>query len=143
MPLPKPEPGLVISFSYLWRHENLKGLVEGRKNRPCVIVLSIETKGEATKVVVAPITHSKPIDPSFGIEIPPKVKQYLGLDDEKSWAIIDEINSFTWPGFDLRPIKGETDRFDYGFLPPKLFEQIKINILELAKKRKLKTTSRD
>lgn len=37
--------------------------------------------------------------------------------------MLDEINEFTWPGFDLRAIKGD-DRVDYGFFPPKLFAQL-------------------
>lgn len=142
MPLPKPEPGLVISFSYLWRLEHEKGNDEGRKNRPCVIILAVETDGDATKVVVAPITHSPPTSPNLGIEIPFNVKSHLGLDDEKSWAIISEVNSFTWPGFDLRPIKGTSDKYDYGFLPPALFAKIKSNIFELIKQRRTKITPR-
>lgn len=142
MPLPTPEPGLVISFSYLWRHEHEKGNEEGRKDRPCVIILSIEKDGEATKVVVSPITHSEPKPPRIGIEIPLKVKQYLGLDDERSWIIISEANQFVWPGYDIRAIKGSKDKYDYGFLPPKLFAQIKENIIELIKQRRAKITPR-
>ena len=54
------------------------------------------------------------------IEIPRRVKEHLGLDDERSWIVLDEFNVFTWPGFDLRPIKDRGGRVDYGFLPPKL-----------------------
>jgi hypothetical protein len=38
--LPTPEPGLVIPYAYLWRHEYNRGLEEGRKTRPSVIVLA-------------------------------------------------------------------------------------------------------
>lgn len=38
MSLPKPVPGLVISYSYLWSDEHKTGVEEGRKNRPCAIV---------------------------------------------------------------------------------------------------------
>jgi len=54
-------------------------------------------------------------------ELPPAVKKHLGLDEERSWIVVDELNTFTWPGYDLRPIKKKEDRFDYGFLLPKLF----------------------
>jgi len=41
MPLPEPEPGLVISYSYLWHYERAAGVEEGRKDRPCVILVAI------------------------------------------------------------------------------------------------------
>jgi hypothetical protein len=52
------------------------------------------------------------------------VKRHLGLDDEKSWVILDEVNEFEWPGFDLRPMPKNPGRYNYGFLPPRLFAQL-------------------
>jgi hypothetical protein len=143
MPLPEPEPGLVISYAYLWRHERQIGLDEGRKDRPCVIVLAVQQHDDAVSVTVAPITHRVPDAESIGKEIPPRIKHHLGLDHEKSWVVINEVNEFVWPGYDLRPIPGKHDRIDYGFLPSKLFEGIKAAMLELAIKRGLRITSRD
>jgi hypothetical protein len=55
MALPEPEPGLVISYVYLWHHEHQSGHDEGRKDRPCVIVVAAErTSDGATVVTVAP-----------------------------------------------------------------------------------------
>jgi hypothetical protein len=31
MPIPNPEPGLVISYAYLWHHEHQAGREEGQK----------------------------------------------------------------------------------------------------------------
>ena len=42
MAIPTPEPGLVISYAYLWDHEAQRGQEEGRKDRPCVIALAFE-----------------------------------------------------------------------------------------------------
>jgi hypothetical protein len=100
---PEPEVGLVISYSYLWKEEEERGQVEGRKDRPCAIVLAIdhpdpEVDGHK-QVAVVPITHSPPHDPEVAVEIPPRVKEHLGLDAERSWVILDEVNVFTWPGF--------------------------------------------
>ncbi len=39
MALPQPRPGLVVSYSYLWRRERDEGRVEGAKDRPCAIIL--------------------------------------------------------------------------------------------------------
>jgi hypothetical protein len=64
MPIPTPEPGLVISYAYLWRYEHDVGQEEGRKDRPSVIVLAIEREADGTTIVtVLPITHSPPADP--------------------------------------------------------------------------------
>ena len=125
MPLPKPEPGLVIHYEYLWRHERAAGQDQGSKKRPCAIIVAVATKAGATEVVVAPITHSEPVPPSEGIEIPLKVKQHLGLDDQRSWVVVTDLNAFNWPGFDLHPVPNSPPgTFDYGFLPPKLHQQI-------------------
>lgn len=143
MAIPAPEVGLVISYGYLWRHELLSGLEEGRKDRPCVIILSVGREGEAQIVTVAAITHSDPVAPNIGIEIPQRVKLHLGLDHEKSWVILSEVNQFTWPGYDLRPIKGSKNKYAYGFLPPLLFEKIKAGVLGLFVEKRAKITSRD
>jgi hypothetical protein len=33
MPIPTPEPGLVISYAYVWDYEAQSGQEEGRKDR--------------------------------------------------------------------------------------------------------------
>jgi hypothetical protein len=68
--------------------------------------------GDIESVAVVPITHSQPRDPNAAVEIPLPVKRHLGLDSEHSWVILDELNEFAWPGFDLRPIKGDDSRVD-------------------------------
>jgi hypothetical protein len=121
MPLPEPERGLVISYAYLWHHEHRAGLEEGRKDRPCVIVLAADRTEHGMMVTVVPITHVPPSKPASAMEVPAAVKQHLGLDADRSWVILDEGNRFIWPGYDLRPIPGTRGRYDYGFLPPRLF----------------------
>ena len=143
MALPIPEPGLVISYAYLWRHEHAQGHEEGRKNRPCVIVLAVKHEEGATVVTVAPITHSAPKGETVGIEIPPRVKQHLDLDSERSWVILQEVNEFTWPGYDLRPVAIGKTNVDHGFLPPKLFDRIRESMLELIVQRRHVSTRRD
>jgi hypothetical protein len=39
MALPTPQPGMLISYSYLWRDQELSGETDGRKARPCAIVV--------------------------------------------------------------------------------------------------------
>ncbi len=124
MPIPSPEPGLVISYAYLWHHEHQAGRKEGQKDRPSVIVLAVEREAEGAIVVtVLPITHSPPADPASAVEIPLAVARHLSLDDERSWIVVAEGNEFLWPGYDLRKLP-HSDRYDYGFLPPRLFDRV-------------------
>ena len=123
MPIPSPEPGLVICYSYLWRREHEAGQMEGRKDRPSVIVLAVKEADGATLVTVLPITHSPPVRPTQAVEIPATVKRHLGLDAGRSWVVVSEGNEFLWPGYDLSRL-ANTDRYDYGFLPPRFFNQL-------------------
>jgi hypothetical protein len=85
---PEPQVGLVISYSYLWSEEAEQGQIEGRKDRPCAIIVALEHAISETEhrkqVVVVPITHSPPRDLASCVEIPPRVKAHLGLDSERS-----------------------------------------------------------
>ncbi len=133
MPLPDPTPGLVISYAYLWHEEAGRGLEEGRKDRPCVVVLSSVLEEHGIVATVAPITHVRPKDPQAAVELPAGTKRRLGLDDERSWVIVSEVNRFRWPGPDLRPIAGtDPQRFSYGLLPAKLFLRIREKLIDVA-----------
>ena len=104
MRLPTPEPGLVLRYVFLWRREFEAGQDEGRKDRPCTVVLATPSILGALQVYVLAVTHSPPSDPSVAMEIPPRIKAQLGLDGERSWIILDEVNDFLWPGHDLRGV---------------------------------------
>jgi mRNA-degrading endonuclease toxin of MazEF toxin-antitoxin module len=115
MALPDPRLGLVISYNYLWHHEHHAGRDEGTKSRPCVIVLAIESQADGTTMVrVAPVTHRLPRTLSDALEIPAAARRHLRLDDARSWVILDDVNEFAWPAFDLRPIPPSRDHFAYG-----------------------------
>jgi hypothetical protein len=113
-----PLVGQVVRYSYLWRQEAAKGIDEGSKDRPCAVVLVILEIGKRPLVRVLPITHSPPSDMDGALEVPIVTKQRLGLDDERSWVILDEANDFHWPGPDLRPhTTGDLSSVVYGRLP--------------------------
>ena len=82
-------------------------------------------------VRVVPVTHSPPNESAVALELPSAVRRHLGLDHERSWVILDEVNEFAWPGFDLRPIPGSTDHYAYRFIPPRLFDQIMAKLREV------------
>jgi PemK-like, MazF-like toxin of type II toxin-antitoxin system len=90
--MPIPNPGLVMPYAYLWHHEHRAGREEGQKNRPSVIVLTSAREADGTTLVtVFPITHSPPTDPNSAVEIPLPVKRHLGLDDDRSWIVVDVV----------------------------------------------------
>jgi hypothetical protein len=141
--LPIPEPGLVISYGYLWRSEYEQGQEEGTKDRPCAIVLMTHDEEGDTTVTVVPVTHVPPTNIDDAVEIPISTKRRLGLDDAPSWIVVTEINRFIWPGPDLRPVsRSEPDRFEYGPLPPGLFRQVKERLAACAASRRLKAVPR-
>lgn len=144
MSVPRPLPGLVIHYSYLWNSQARSGLTEGTKDRPCVIIaVGSEPSGDY-RVSVLPITHATPQHAGDGVALPLPTKQRLGLDDQDSWVVVTELNRFSWPGFDLRSIPNRP-AWDcvYGFLPPKLFHQIKTRLMASVRDQRLAVSRRD
>lgn len=144
MAFPEPQLGLVISYAYLWHHEHRAGRDEGVKDRPCVIILSVRGAADGTTMVrVAPVTHSRPDNPATAFELPQAVKRHLGLDSDRSWIVIDEVNEFTWPGFDLRPLPRSRDIYAYGLLPPRLFNALMAKLAGVWAEGQGRATPRD
>jgi hypothetical protein len=123
---------LVIRYSYLWLREHRDGREEGTKDRPCAIVLAAHAHEGETRVLVVPVTHSPPENLGAALELPPIVKQHLGLDTGRSWVVLSESNLFDWPGPDLRRVGDRDDSSAaYGFLPPRLFAELRRRFLVL------------
>lgn len=75
--------------------------------------------------------------------MPAATKRRLGLDPARSWVIVSEVNRFVWPGPDLRAISHDAPgRFDYGFLPPSLFRQIRDRLTACAAAQRLRAVPR-
>lgn len=143
MALPEPAPGLVSSYSYLWRDQHLAGSEEGRKARPCAIVVTSKEENGDTTVYVVPITHSHPDDP-HAVKLPAITKRRLGFDEAPSWIVTSELNRFIWPGYDLRPVsRTSADVFAWGFLPVNVFEAVKRGVVAHRRHGKAIVTSRD
>ncbi|MEH3146291.1 MAG: hypothetical protein PGN34_13290 [Methylobacterium frigidaeris] len=143
MSLPSPQPGLVISYAYLWVRENERGTEDGSKHRPCAIVAARRTVGGREVITVVPITHSPPSSPQDAIALPSALKAHLSLDDAPSWIVVTETNDFLWPGPDLRPIsRAERNRFSYGMLPPRFFAHLRDRLLQAHEQRRLRRITR-
>jgi PemK-like, MazF-like toxin of type II toxin-antitoxin system len=126
MDIPTPVPGLVIRYAYLWADEHDAGREEGAKDRPAAVVVAHTDRNGQLVVVVLPVTHSAPNDPTEAIEIPPDTKCRLGLDGERSWIVLTEMNVFLWPGPDVRPVPGKgTSSISYGQLPGNFFHAVR------------------
>ena len=132
--LPEPEPGLVIRYDYLWTREHATGRELG-KERPACLVAAMEPTRSPRFVIILPITHSKPDASTVGIEIPANIRSAIGLDDEPCWVIVSEYNIDEWPNGGLAPLPGQPGKFSYGFIPPRLFSQIRAAFLELRARK--------
>ena len=125
MPLPDPKPCPVIGYTYLWQDQARTGREEGAKDRPCAIVLAVQRQPVGCIVHVAPITHTRPALPGDGVELPAGTKARLGLDDQPSWIVTTELNRFTWPGPDLRPIsRNKPNTFVFGEIPLGILQKV-------------------
>ncbi|HEX4694309.1 hypothetical protein [Sphingomonas sp.] len=105
-----------------------------------VVVAHIVREGR-TEIIVAPVTHSAPGRPDDAIEIPGKVKRVLGLDQERSWIVTDELNRFTWPGPDVRIAPGR-DSPVYDAIPELLFDRVRQALAKHVAVRRLRITKR-
>jgi hypothetical protein len=95
------------------------------------------------RITVAPITHAEPRDPACGIELPQAVKRSLGLDRDRSWVMVDEVNHFIWPGYDLRPAPSRKGGVAYGFVPPGFYRRVVAALLARVAERRIGLVGRD
>ena len=139
--IPRAEPGLVVHFNFLWRAEFERGQQEARYPRPCAIVLSYRRGADGMLMVtLVPITHTAPGRDDVAIELPSGVKRHLGLDELRSWVVLDQVNETPWPGFDLHP--NANGEYVYGFIPPNLFQRIRNRMIEVIKEGRLRRIQR-
>lgn len=140
--VPAPAIGLVVRCDFLWPDEAAAGLALG-KDRPACVVLVIERKDFPFDPIVAlaPITHRAPARPDFAVEIPLAEKRRLGLDDARSWIILDVLNQQEWPKglVKTRPIDGA---YAYGTLSLPLLRQIRNRIAAAARARRVSIVRR-
>ena len=127
-----PKPGEVLNYSYLWEQEYRLGRDEGVKDRPVAVVLVTQSADGLDQVHVVPMTTKPPTGDQKAIEVPEAVRRQLGLSAERSWIIVTEWNRFSWPGYDIRPIRGREPSVSYGFIPSGLFRQVRDALVAAA-----------
>ena len=107
-----------------------------------MIALAFERQQDGQVLVtVLPVTHRPPADAAAAVEIPQAVKKHLGLDDARSWVVVSEGDQFVWPGYDLRKLR-QSDRYDYGYLPPGFFNAVLAALRAWHKAHKVTLTLR-
>ena len=135
--IPKPEPGLIFRYGYVWLREHKEGKENASKDRPACILLQLQSNtnrrnNEKTQtqvndgdVIILPITTQPPDSDMFSVELSVEDKERCGLDPETpSWIIVSEYNTDQWPNADLRAVPG-TGEFYYGVAPPGLMKRIR------------------
>ena len=146
MPLLAPEIGLVIRFDYLWKTESEAGQDDGVKDRPCVIVLSVDQFDDGGhQVMVCPISHTPPVHGQPAVLVPGNVARHIDLDDRQSWIKTHEVNRFLWPAARL-PFgiaKTPSGHWFYGFIPPSLYRIVRDQVISHHRQGKLKLVDRD
>lgn len=129
MPLPSPARGLVVHYGFAWAGAGRRPAPDAGKHRPCLIVRlrRIEEPASPERVIIRvtylPISHVAPRSGEQATAIPPRVARHLGLTEERSHLYTSYAVEDDWP-YDVAHAPGSGDRFDYGFVPPRLFEAV-------------------
>ena len=88
-----PRVGHVMRYPYLWARQAYSGETEGRKTRPCAVVLAIADQVGQTELRLCAITTQPPSPTNRAISVPEMERRRAGLDTGIDlWVILDEHN---------------------------------------------------
>ena len=141
----EPRTGLVVHFNYLWKSEDRDGQETSRDNHPCVIMRCMETPSGDKLVYLCPITHTPPKPGQTAVELGPKTKAHLGLDQDRQWLKTSELNQVYWEK-DALPLGLENRRTGgvvYGEIPHHIGARAYGQLLENQKHKALESAIRD
>ena len=114
---PLPRIGDLLNYIFLFAHE-AKDRDEGFKARPCMVV---DVDSAERRVTVVPLT-TQGERYAGTVAVPQDVTRIADLG-YPTVAVIAETNSFTWVGFDLRPLVA-TGSNHIGRMPPGFTQKI-------------------
>ena len=142
-----PQPGLVVRYDFLWKEEEKAGQVDGRKDRPCLIlaVKKSSQSDQEREVLLCPITHTPSIAAEKAVEVPVAMARHLQLDDDRMWIKTDQLNTVVWPKkqIPLGLVRVREGEYSYGKMHSKLSAQAMDNVREHLRERTLKNVRRD
>ncbi len=143
MPLPNPELGLIVFYSYLF-HGRTKNIGDAGKNRPCLIAAVFPDPVDPLKtgVLLLPITHGEPSADEIGVALTADAKFAAGLDGDRQWVLVSQGNLDTWPE-DIAALPNRPGEFAYGFLPPRTFKSIQAQFARLYAEKKFNLVPRN
>jgi hypothetical protein len=139
--------GHIIAYEYLWRSK-AGSREDGEKVYPAAVVLARRDLGPTPVAYVLGISHMPPDGSQRAIQVPRKLKRFLGLDDEPSWIYTDQVNVFVWPGPDLRAADGLSrspaarGTCVVGALPGDWFRKVTRHLAESQRLGRVKTVKR-
>ena len=85
--------GAVLRYPYLWARQAGRGETEGRKTRPCAVILALQTANGQTELRLCAVTTQPPPTGTHAVEVPEIERRRAGLDGGMPlWVIVDEHN---------------------------------------------------
>lgn len=88
-----PRAGAVLRYPYLWARQAGRGETEGRKIRPCAVILALKAEHGQTELRLCAVTTQPPQQGTHAIEVPEIEKRRAGLDSGlQLWVVVDEHN---------------------------------------------------
>ena len=88
-----PRAGDVLRYPYLWARQSTNGETEGRKPRPCAVILSLKADNGQTELRMCAVTTQPPQKGTRAVEVPEIEKRRACLNsDLPLWVIVDEHN---------------------------------------------------
>jgi hypothetical protein len=88
-----PRAGDVLRYPYLWARQAGQGETEGRKTRPCAVILALKTGNGLTELRLCAVTTQPPQSGTHAVEVPEIERRRAGLDvGLPLWVIVDEHN---------------------------------------------------
>lgn len=138
---PQPRAGLVVRYAFKWARDAAFPEKLG-EDRPCTVITTAEQTAGRLVVYVAPITHQPPRAGQTALLLPPTIKQNLGLDVERSWQVVEEVNAFIWPSSELLIVRGGAADPVYGRLPPRFAKSVSEAVQAASVQQRLMVTRR-
>lgn len=133
-----PKLGDVWEYPYLWSWQAGRGETEGRKARPCALVLVNRKHVDQSEVILVPVTTKEPVPGTHAVEVPQIEKKRAGLDEQlRLWVICDEFNSDLLERSYYFEPKGRIGAFSIKFT-----KQVQAELVKAIKARKAITVAR-
>ena len=90
-----PRTGQLIWYPYLWARQQAAGETEGRKDRPCCMLLPVQKAGsKETVLYLLAVSTVPPTNRDDAIEVPEIERRRGGLSEWKArcWVYVNEYN---------------------------------------------------